>query len=119
MNVEDRDEERLFSYGTLQSEAVQIATFGRKLDARPDVLSKYRLGMIRISDEEFALQNGSAEQRNLELTGNDADFVEGTVLTLTVNELQQADAYEPEEYRRVTVQLRSGTRAWVYIAHQR
>jgi hypothetical protein len=73
--------------------------------------------MIRIADEEFVSKSGSAEHRSLEFTGNDADSVEGTVLTLTVDELRQADAYEPEEYGRVMVQLRSGTNAWVYVAN--
>jgi hypothetical protein len=116
MSVEDRHQERLFAYGTLQSEAVQIATFGRRLEGRPDALTKHRLVMIRIADEEFISKSGSAEHRSLQFTGNDADVIEGTVLTLTTDELRQADAYEPEEYERVMVQLRSGTTAWVYIA---
>lgn len=32
----DAFSERLFSYGTLQLEQVQLTTFGRKLDGQPD-----------------------------------------------------------------------------------
>jgi hypothetical protein len=111
------DEEHLFSYGTLQTEGVQIETFGRRLDGRADALAGYRLVMVRIDDEEFVSKSGSAEHRNLQFTGNDADVIEGTVLTLTSAELRQADEYEPEEYERVRVRLRSGSSAWVYIAN--
>src|SRR5678815_3408789 len=111
------DEELLFSYGTLQSDAVQLETFGRRLDGRADALAGYRLVTVRIDDEEFVSKSGSAEHRNLQFTGNDEHVVEGTVLTLTAEELRQADAYEPEEYKRVLVQLRSGTSAWDYFAN--
>ena len=117
MRVADRDDEHLFSYGTLQSEAVQVETFGRRLEGRADALVGFQLVMIRIDDQAFVAKSGTAEHRNLQFTGNDAHVVEGTVLTLTVEELQQADAYEPEGYQRVLVQLRSGTSAWVYIAN--
>lgn len=35
--------ERLFSYGTLQQENVQIATFGRLLNGAPDALVGFKL----------------------------------------------------------------------------
>jgi gamma-glutamylcyclotransferase (GGCT)/AIG2-like uncharacterized protein YtfP len=116
--VRHQNEERLFSYGTLQSEAVQMETFGRTLSGRADALVGYRVVTVRIEDEEFVAKSGTADHRNLQVTGNDADLVEGTMLTLTVDELHQADAYEPQAYQRVNVQLRSGTSAWVYIANQ-
>jgi hypothetical protein len=40
--------EKLFSYGTLQQEGVQLATFGRKLEGRPDQLNGYKLGLLEI-----------------------------------------------------------------------
>lgn len=116
MNAEH--EERLFSYGTLQSEAVQLQTFGRRLEGKPDSLVGFQVVMIRIEDHEFVIKSGNAEHRNLQFTANDAHVVDGTVLTLTYDELQHADAYEPEPYKRMLVQLRSGTSAWVYIANQ-
>ena len=117
MSVSAQHEEHLFAYGTLQSEAVQLETFGRRLEGRTDALVGYRLVMVRIVDQAFVSKSGSAEHRTLQFTGNNAHVVEGTVLTLTANELQQADTYEPDPYERVLVQLRSGTPAWVYIAN--
>ena len=107
--------ERLFSYGTLQTEAVQLSTFRRKLDGTPDALVGYRLQMIRIMDQEFVATSGAEYHRNLEFTGNASDFVEGTVFAVTPQELEQSDAYEPEGYKRVRVKLRSGVEAWVYL----
>jgi hypothetical protein len=115
MRLEGKETEHLFSYGTLQTEAVQLATFGRRLEGRPDVLIGYRLTMIRIEDEEFVAASGAAHHRNIQFTGVASDLVEGTVFALTREELGQADAYEPAGYRRVLARLRSGVDAWVYV----
>lgn len=115
MDHDPKESERLFSYGTLQSESVQLATFGRTLAGRPDALAGYRLQMIQIMDQEFVATSGAEYHRNLEFTGSATDFVEGTVLTVTQQELEQADAYEPDGYERVRVNLRSGAEAWVYL----
>lgn len=109
--------ENLFSYGTLQKEDVQLTTFGRRLEGQPDTLVGYRLTMIQIEDQAFVAAYG-ANQRNLQFTGLASDFVEGAVLKLTKKELEQADAYEPAEYKRVRVELKSGTNAWVYVSNR-
>ena len=119
MTLDDNETENLFSYGTLQQEAVQLATFGRRLEGQPDTLVGYSLRIIRIEDEEFVAKSGAADHRNLEFTGNSSDYVAGTAFSLTKKELEQADAYEPESYERVLVQLRSGLNAWVYLNRQR
>ena len=106
--------ERLFAYGTLQTEAVQLSIFGRTLDAQPDALVGYCLTTIQVEDQSFLAHSG-AVQRSLQHTGNASDVVEGLMLSLTPQELEQADAYEPAEYKRVQVQLRSGLDAWVYL----
>ena len=119
MDIKDKDSELLFTYGTLQTEAVQLSLFGRRLDGKADALVGYRLRMIRIEDQEFVKASGSADHRNLEFSGDKNDFVEGTVFAVTRAELEHADAYEPAEYKRVLVQLRSGVNAWVYLQQQR
>jgi hypothetical protein len=118
MNLEDQNSERLFAYGTLQTEAVQVSLFGRRLDGRADALVGYRLQIVRIEDQEFVRTSGSADHRNLEFSGNPDDFVEGTAFTVTRSELEQTDAYEPDGYKRTLVQLRSGANAWVYLQQQ-
>ena len=107
--------EHLFAYGTLQTEAVQLATFGRKLEGQSDALVGYRLIVVEIADQDFAVSSGSAQHRSLQHTGFPTDFVEGTVFKVTRRELEQADGYEPADYHRVQVELRSGGRAWVYV----
>jgi len=108
------DTERLFSYGTLQTESVQLSTFGRRLEGSPDALVGYRLRMIKIEDQNFVTTSGAEYHRNLEFTGSASDFVEGTVFSLTQQELEQADTYEPDGYKRIRVKLQSGTEAWMY-----
>ena len=96
-------------------ENVQLATFGRKLEGRPDVLVGYRLVKITIEDKDFVAKSGTAEHRNLQFTGNTSDLVEGTVFSVTMQELEKSDTYEPEGYERVFVQMKSGNNAWIYL----
>ena len=107
--------EYLFAYGTLQSDAVQLATFQRKLDGHPDALVGYIVVPIEIKDEAFVASSGTAHHRNLKFTGLASDILEGTALSLTAHELTLADSYEPPGYNRTQVQLRSGSTAWVYV----
>jgi gamma-glutamylcyclotransferase (GGCT)/AIG2-like uncharacterized protein YtfP len=107
--------EYLFAYGTLQNEDVQRATFGRRLEGQSDALVGYRLVMVEIADQEFVQSSGTAQHRNLQYTGRASDFVAGTAFAVSRQELEQADEYEPTDYQRVQVKLRSGTKAWVYV----
>lgn len=116
LNVDNDQPESLFSYGTLQSESVQLATFGRRLDGQPDALVGYSIVMIEIEDQDFVVTSGTPHHRNLRFTGIHSDIVEGTRLSLTKSELDLADSYEPSNYERIQVQLRSGATAWVYIS---
>jgi len=116
--MDHEQSEQLFSYGTLQTESVQLSTFGRRLDGTPDALVGYRLRMIKIEDQDFVVTSGAEYHRNLELTGSASDFVEGTVFSVTQQELEQADAYEPDGYERTEIKLRSGTKAWIYLSKQ-
>jgi len=115
MTLESAETANLFSYGSLQAEAVQLATFGRRLEGRSDSLVGYRIALIPIEDPNFVNINGDALHRNLEFTGDGSDSVDGSVFTVTRKELEQADSYEPAGYRRVLARLRSGTDAWVYL----
>jgi hypothetical protein len=85
------------------------------LDGKPDALVGYKLTIVETDDKEFANLSGSARQRNLEFTGVPTEVVHGMVLTVTSEELEKADAYEPTDYKRISVQLASGISAWVYF----
>ena len=56
---------RLFSYGSLQQEEVQVATFGRKLEGEKDLLVGYEPSLVRIADPEVAkaAQEAAPRQR--------------------------------------------------------
>ena len=116
MSLEEKETENLFSYGTLQAETVQLATFGRRLNGKPDALVGYVVTTIPIRDQSVVASSGSTHYRNVRFTGVASDLVEGTVFTVTKEELEQADAYEKDaDYERVRVQPRSGVSAWVYL----
>ena len=106
---------RLFSYGTLQDEPVQLETFGRRLTGRPDVLRGYRPDVLKITNPEVIATSGAQAHLVVEPTGDPADEVAGTVFEITPGELAAADVYEDSDYRRIEVELRSGTTAWLYV----
>jgi len=109
------DSERLFSYGTLQQETVQLANFGRRLSGTPDAVQGYKMTSVRITDAAVVATSGLAVHRIL-IPGGPLDTVEGVVFEVSPEELLSADDYEADDYKRVKVKLRSGTEAWVYVA---
>ena len=107
--------EALFSYGTLQLPAVQMAQFGRLLEGKRDSLSGYAMGRVRIQDGDVVMVSGAEYHPAIFATGNADDVVEGSVFWLTADELAAADEYEVDDYVRVAVTLSSGIQAWVYV----
>jgi gamma-glutamylcyclotransferase (GGCT)/AIG2-like uncharacterized protein YtfP len=107
--------EKLFSYGTLQQEGVQLATFGRKLEGMADKLNGYKLGLLEIDDPAVVATSGKTHHPIISRSRSDEDAVTGSVLLVTPEELQQADQYEVAAYRRHSVTLASGTVAWAYV----
>src|SRR5205814_1170716 len=114
MNTNNIHSEKLFSYGTLQYESVQLSTFGRKLIGSKDSLTGYQLTQLEITDQHVINTSGSATHPILILTDNPMDEVSGTVFKVSTKELEEADKYEVKDYKRISIQLRSGTQAWVY-----
>lgn len=107
--------ERLFSYGTLQLEAVQMATFGRRLTGPPDALPGFELVSLQIEDPAVVAISGKAQHTMAKFTGRVSDVVSGTVFAVTRQEVLNADGYEVPAVKRVAVVLQSGTRAWAYV----
>ena len=105
----------LFCYGTLQLESVQLATFGRRLEGRPETLPAYSLVPLVIEDPAVIAISGRAEHTMARWTGQREDTIDGTVLQLTDQELRQADDYEVPAVRRTWVELVSGRGAWAYV----
>ncbi len=112
--MKKEDAENLFSYGTLQYEKVQIATFGRKLTGRVDHLPGYRLEKLQITDPDVIAKSGEDVHSIIHFSGNPKDQVQGMVFEVSLKELEEADKYEVADYRRVKVRLSSGIFAWVY-----
>jgi hypothetical protein len=110
--------ESLFSYGTLQLEAVQMATFGRLLAGTSDALIGFELAALKIEDPAVIAISGKANHTIARFTGRDSDEILGTVFQLTPDDIENADKYEVDACKRITVTLRSGVRAWVYVDAQ-
>ncbi len=106
----------LFSYGTLQDERVQLATFGRRLDGRRDALVGYETSQVPIDDPVEVAATGLTHYQNAVSTGGSGVNVPGMAFDVTEAELTVADEYErPAAYARIAVVLTSGATAWVYV----
>src|SRR5687767_10801596 len=106
----------LFSYGTLQQEDVQLATFGRRLTGQRDELLGCVPGVVKIEDAQVADATGRTHHANVTFTGNDENRVGGMAFEITDGELASVDAFEIAfSYQRVAGRLASGREAWVYV----
>lgn len=105
----------LFSYGTLQLESVQRASFGRRLDGEPDAMTGYVRTMVEITDPDVLAASGERFHPIVSPSDDPSDEVAGTVFPITADELAAADRYEVADYTRVQVRLKSGRDAWVYV----
>ncbi|WP_313386032.1 gamma-glutamylcyclotransferase family protein [Chishuiella sp.] len=105
----------LFSYGTLQKEKVQLETFGRILEGEKDFLLNYKLDYIDIFDEEVLKKSEQKFHPILTYSGNTSDKVEGVLFEITDEELQQADEYEVDSYKRIKTIFSSGKEGFIYV----
>jgi Gamma-glutamyl cyclotransferase, AIG2-like len=104
----------LFSYGTLQQTDVQMASFGRMLEGKPDALPGWRREMVEITDAEVLAKSGERFHPIL-VPGGEADEIPGMVFEISEAELLRADAYEVSDYKRIAARLKSGVEAFVYV----
>jgi hypothetical protein len=107
----------LFSYGTLQQENVQLATFGRRLEGQADSLVGFRQTLFRITDPEVIRTSGKTHHPMATYSGDPADRISGMAFEVSDEELLLADRYETDPaYGRILTRLLSGREAWVYAA---
>ena len=118
MGIYPVDPEFLFSYGTLQLGAVQVATFGRRLTGTVDALRGFQLVLLKVDDPAVVKISRKAYHTMAKFTGHTADVVCGTVYALNAVEIQNADKYEVSAVKRVAVDLQCGIRAWTYVDAQ-
>ena len=106
--------EKLFSYGTLQLPQVQESLFGRILAGAKEQLPGYKVEKLKIKDQGVIEKSCTDMHPILVHTGDPTDVVAGMVFEVTQAELEKADEYEVEDYRRTLATMRSGSQAWIY-----
>ena len=89
---------------------------GASSTVEDDVLPGYTVDYAEIEDPRVVDLSGSSVHPIVRATGNPLDKVVGKVLWVTEDELEAADEYEVELYRRIEVQLQSRRAAWVYVS---
>jgi gamma-glutamylcyclotransferase (GGCT)/AIG2-like uncharacterized protein YtfP len=105
----------LFSYGTLQQDAVQKSIFGRSLEGQPDKLIGFELSLRKVEDSELDAASGMTHYAIVKYNGRNESRVHGTVFEISDSELASADLYEPACYKRILTMLASGKQAWLYV----
>src|SRR5210317_1203635 len=91
----------LFSYGTLQLEQVQIATYGRILKGTKDSLPNYKLEQLKITDSNALEKSGKTFHPIAIKTNKPLDVIEGVIFEITNQELDETDKYEVSDYKRI------------------
>ena len=105
----------LFSYGTLQLEKVQLESFGRKLQGTKEILKGFTVAQVQIIDP-IVLEKSQQEFHPIAVpSANSSDCIAGTLYEITAQEIQQADEYEVDDYKRIKVTFDSGKSGWIYV----
>ena len=99
--------ENLFVYGTLKNPEVQKLVIGRVADSSKDTLPGYRLEKIYIDGETYPILVPDQKQKKP---------IEGLLLSVSDEEMKKIDMYETEIYERKNFALKSGKKAFVYLA---
>jgi gamma-glutamylcyclotransferase (GGCT)/AIG2-like uncharacterized protein YtfP len=107
--------EYLFVYGTLLDPAVQLSVFGRHVGGRADAVSGFALSNVTISDADVIAKSREAVHPVLVRSDDPLETIEGIVFPVNCEDLDNADAYETSQYRRIDVELVSGRRSWIYV----
>ena len=106
--------ERLFSYGTLQQEAVQLANSGRKLEGIPDAVMGYRLSSVQITDPEVVAENG-LEVHKILVPGDDPK----ETVQAWCSPSRRQNCAPPMPAKRMPISARvkpqSGPEVWVHV----
>jgi gamma-glutamylcyclotransferase (GGCT)/AIG2-like uncharacterized protein YtfP len=98
---------RVFSYGSLQRDDIQQATFGRRLTG---------LAAEIVGFELVYLHRGGQQLANVVRSRMPGCRVQGTVFVITAAQLAIADEYErADNYARIEAPLATGGEAWVYV----
>ncbi len=105
----------LFSYGTLQQESVQRATFGWRLPGVADALPGYARTRLEITDPDGLAARDERFPPFVSASADPDAAVAGTLPARTAAELGAADRHEVAACRRVACTRRSGRQAWVYV----
>jgi hypothetical protein len=77
----------IFSYGTLQDRAVQLANFGRELTGTSDSLPGYSTSLIAIRDPDVIATSGKTHHTIAKRSTNFAAEVAGMVFNITPRSL--------------------------------
>ena len=93
----------LFSYGTLQDKAVQLANFGRELVGQHDDMLGYAQSWVEITDPQVLATSGKTHHPIIAPTEEKSASVEGMVFQINEQELAAADAYEAVSYTHLTL----------------
>src|SRR5260221_14716450 len=81
----------LFSYGTLQQESVQLSTFGRLLEGRPDELIGFEQSLLKVDDPQFVDTSGETHHSIVSFNGRNDGRVSGMLFEVSESELANAD----------------------------
>jgi len=96
--------EKIFVYGALKESMIQKDIFGRVVKGEEGRLYGYTTKTISVDGEIYPIAE----------SGEANSYIDGLILDLTQKELQCADVYEGDMYKRVSVLIHNDL-VWVYV----
>jgi hypothetical protein len=107
----------VFSYGSLQEEAVQLETFGRRLTGFPDALVGYETELVPVTRKDDPHYGRKTHHLNLKANGRAQSRVAGTALDVSDAELALTNRFEERSgYARIAARTAGGRDVWLYVA---
>lgn len=98
---------KIFSYGTLWKEDIQISTFGRTFDVDPDMDYISGWDIIRIKMDGVYY--------NVAVEGDVSCVVMGAIVNIPDDLIDLVDKYEGREYKRINIKTLTGTDSQIYV----
>ena len=98
---------KIFSYGTLWDENIQLEHFGQKFDVDPDIdyMSGWDIIKVKMYGEYFKVA----------VVGDNSSVVMGAIVNIPDELIDKVDEYEGNEYKRISVKTMTGNDCQMYV----
>lgn len=98
---------KIFSYGTLWDENIQLSQFGQKFDVDSDLdyISGWDIIRVKIY----------GEYHKVAIEGDKSLTIMGAIVYIPDDLIDKVDEYEGKEYKRISIKTLTGNECQMYV----